>query len=62
MGVTGWWIAPDLGKTRGVARTIWKGSLSFGLVNVPVGLYPATKDKTIGLETMCVGGGQGAAE
>lgn len=47
MGVTGWWIAPDLGKTRGVARTIWKGSLSFGLVNVPVGLYPATKDKTI---------------
>jgi DNA end-binding protein Ku len=30
-----------------VARTIWKGSLSFGLVNVPVGLYPATKDKSI---------------
>ncbi|HXA30715.1 MAG TPA: Ku protein [Acidimicrobiales bacterium] len=30
-----------------MARTIWKGSLSFGLVNVPVGLYPATKDKTI---------------
>jgi len=31
----------------GMARTIWKGSLSFGLVNVPVGLYPATQDKTI---------------
>jgi DNA end-binding protein Ku len=30
-----------------MARTIWKGSLSFGLVNVPVGLYPATQDKTI---------------
>ncbi len=28
-------------------RSIWKGSLSFGLVNVPVGLYPATTDKTI---------------
>jgi DNA end-binding protein Ku len=28
-------------------RTIWKGSLSFGLVNVPVGLYPATQDKSI---------------
>jgi DNA end-binding protein Ku len=28
-------------------RTIWSGSLSFGLVNVPVGLYPATSDKTI---------------
>jgi DNA end-binding protein Ku len=28
-------------------RTIWKGALSFGLVNVPIGLYPATSDKTI---------------
>jgi DNA end-binding protein Ku len=28
-------------------RSIWKGSLSFGLVNVPVGLYPATVDKTL---------------
>src|SRR5271155_5712179 len=30
-----------------MARTIWTGSLSFGLVNVPVGLYPATSDKPI---------------
>jgi DNA end-binding protein Ku len=30
-----------------MARTIWKGALSFGLVNVPVGLYPATQDKGI---------------
>jgi DNA end-binding protein Ku len=30
-----------------MARTIWKGSLSFGLVNVPVGLYPATAEKTV---------------
>src|ERR1700737_1482404 len=30
-----------------MARTIWKGSLNFGLVNVPVGLYAATQDKTI---------------
>jgi DNA end-binding protein Ku len=28
-------------------RAIWTGSLSFGLVNVPVGLYTATEDKTI---------------
>jgi DNA end-binding protein Ku len=28
-------------------RTIWKGALSFGLVNVPIGLYPATSDKSI---------------
>lgn len=24
-------------------RSIWKGSISFGLVNIPVSLYPATK-------------------
>ncbi len=30
-----------------MARAIWKGSLSFGLVNVPVGLYPATSDKAV---------------
>jgi DNA end-binding protein Ku len=30
-----------------VPRSIWKGSLSFGLVNVPVALYPATSDKTL---------------
>jgi DNA end-binding protein Ku len=30
-----------------VPRPIWKGSLSFGLVSVPVGLYPATTDKTL---------------
>ena len=28
-------------------RTIWSGSLSFGLVNLPVGLFPATSDKSI---------------
>ncbi|HMJ88662.1 MAG TPA: Ku protein [Candidatus Acidoferrum sp.] len=26
-----------------MARAIWKGSISFGLVNIPVGLYSATK-------------------
>jgi DNA end-binding protein Ku len=30
-----------------MARAIWKGSLSFGLVNVPIGVYPATQDKSI---------------
>lgn len=28
-------------------RAIWTGSISFGLVNVPVGLYSATESKTI---------------
>ena len=30
-----------------MARAIWTGSLSFGLVNLPVGLYPATEDRSI---------------
>jgi DNA end-binding protein Ku len=30
-----------------MARAIWTGSLAFGLVNVPVGLFAATEDKTI---------------
>jgi DNA end-binding protein Ku len=28
-------------------RAVWKGALNFGLVNVPVGLYSATQDKTV---------------
>ena len=28
-------------------RAIWKGSISFGLVNIPVGLYPATRSDDI---------------
>jgi DNA end-binding protein Ku len=29
----------------GGLRSIWKGSISFGLVNIPVKLYTATYDK-----------------
>ena len=28
-------------------RTMWKGAISFGLVTIPVGLYPATEKKTL---------------
>jgi DNA end-binding protein Ku len=28
-----------------MARAIWKGSISFGLVNIPIALYPATKSE-----------------
>jgi DNA end-binding protein Ku len=28
-------------------RAVWKGSISFGLVNIPIKLFPATKDKSI---------------
>lgn len=30
-----------------MARAIWTGSVNFGLVNVPVGLYSATEDHTV---------------
>src|SRR5471032_1539088 len=30
-----------------MARAMWTGYLSFGLVNVPVGLYTATRDQTV---------------
>src|SRR5439155_2602337 len=26
-----------------MTRAIWKGSISFGLVNIPIALYPATR-------------------
>ena len=26
-----------------MARAIWKGTISFGLVNIPIALYPATR-------------------
>ena len=34
---------------NGEMRSIWKGSLSFGLVNVPVKLYSATEDHDVSL-------------
>ena len=30
-----------------MARAIWTGAVTFGLVNVPVGLYAATEDKSV---------------
>lgn len=31
----------------GMARAVWSGSISFGLVNIPVKLYPAISRKTV---------------
>ncbi|HEX8297224.1 MAG TPA: Ku protein [Chthoniobacteraceae bacterium] len=28
-------------------RAIWKGAISFGLVNIPIGLYPATRSEQV---------------
>src|ERR1700757_2392069 len=30
-----------------MARAIWKGSISFGLVNIPIALYPATRHEAL---------------
>ncbi len=30
-----------------MARAIWKGSISFGLVNIPIALYPATRQEEL---------------
>jgi DNA end-binding protein Ku len=40
-------LTSALGKTTNMARALWSGSLSFGLVNVPVGLFSATQEKTV---------------
>jgi DNA end-binding protein Ku len=33
-------------------RSIWSGSLSFGLVNIPIKLYVATEEKTVSLDML----------
>lgn len=33
-------------------HTVWKGSISFGLVNIPIKLYAATEDKDIKLRSL----------
>jgi DNA end-binding protein Ku len=35
-----------------VMHTMWKGSISFGLVNIPIKLHAATEDKDIKLRTL----------
>ena len=33
-------------------RAIWKGSISFGLVNIPVAVYPATREEKISFKQL----------
>ena len=35
------------------ARSIWKGSISFGLVNIPIKLYSAAEDKVFSFNQLC---------
>jgi DNA end-binding protein Ku len=38
------------------ARSIWKGSISFGLVNIPIKLYSAAEDKSYSFNQLCRNG------
>src|SRR5205085_10334362 len=38
---------PALRSIYDMARAIWKGSISFGLVNIPIGLYSATRKEDL---------------
>src|SRR5208282_3016626 len=41
-------VAGFAGELRGhMARAIWKGAITFGLVHLPVALYPAAQDSGI---------------
>jgi len=33
-------------------RAIWKGSISFGLVNIPVAVYPATREELVSFKQL----------
>lgn len=39
-------------KVGGVMHTVWKGSISFGLVNIPVKLHAATENKDVKLRQL----------
>lgn len=43
--------AESMADTKGMARTstrsLWKGAITFGLVHIPIGLYPATEETDI---------------
>jgi DNA end-binding protein Ku len=38
------------------ARSIWKGKVSFGLVNIPIKLYSAAEDKMFSFNQLCQNG------
>lgn len=42
-------------------RSIWKGSIAFGLVNVPVKVYTATEDHDIKFHQVHAADGGGSA-
>lgn len=37
-------------------RSVWKGSISFGLVSIPIKLFPATEDRSYSFNQLCKNG------
>jgi DNA end-binding protein Ku len=33
-------------------RSTWKGSISFGLVNIPIAVYPATREEKVSFKQL----------
>src|SRR4051812_33108219 len=33
-------------------RSVWKGSITFGLVNIPVAVYPATREEKVSFKQL----------
>jgi len=40
-------VAGRLGERWLPVRTLWKGAISFGLVHIPIRVYPATENKSV---------------
>ena len=43
---------PNKSKAKSRARPLWQGSINFGLVNIPVGLYSAEADGSIDFDLL----------
>jgi DNA end-binding protein Ku len=49
-----------MGYVMGMARPVWTGSISFGLVNVAVKAYTAVRDHDVHVNQLVKGSGLGA--
>jgi DNA end-binding protein Ku len=43
---------PTRSASKSAGRALWKGSINFGLVNIPVALYPAETSKSLDLDML----------
>ena len=43
-------------RIKVVTVRTWKGSISFGLINIPVGVYLATKNADFSFNQLCTNG------